>query len=47
MWHSVVEYVWARRNTHLFYISNLVAKAPGLNLSKKLTNLLSNQEASN
>ena len=28
-----------------FYISNLVAKAPGLNLGKKLTNLLSNREA--
>ena len=26
---------------HFFYITNLVAKAPGLNLGKKLSNLLS------
>ena len=33
---------------HIFiYISNLVAKAPGLNLGKKLRNLLSNHEALN
>ena len=32
---------------HIFiYISNLVAKAPGLNLGKKLSNLLSTREAS-
>ena len=30
-----------------FYISNLVAKAAGLNLGKKLSNLLSNHEALN
>ena len=32
---------------HFFYISNVVAKAPGLNLSKKLSDLLSNREALN
>ena len=31
--------------THFFYTSNLVAKAPGLNLGKKLSNLLSKQLA--
>ena len=30
-----------------FFISNLVAKAPGFNLGKKLGNLLSNREALN
>ena len=33
--------------THFFYISNLVAKGSGLNLCKKLNNLLSNREALN
>ena len=33
--------------THFFNISNLVAKAPGLNLGKKLSNLLSNRELLN
>ena len=32
--HSVLCY-----DTHFFYISNLVAKAPGLNFGKKLSNL--------
>ena len=30
-----------------FYISNLVAKAPGLNLGEKVSNLLSDHEALN
>ena len=30
-----------------FFISNLVAKAPGLNFGKKLTNMLSKREALN
>ena len=30
---------------HVFYISNLVAKAPGLDLGKKISNMLSNHEA--
>ena len=34
-------------NTHFFYISNLFIKAPGLNLGKKLNNLLSNRDALN
>ena len=33
--------------TFFFYIRNLVAKAPGLNLGKDLSNLLSNNEALN
>ena len=32
---------------HFFYISNLVTKAPGLNLDKKLSNLLNNGETLN
>ena len=32
---------------HFFYISNPVAKAPGLKLGKKLNNFLNNREASN
>ena len=36
-----------RPYTRFFYISNLVAKAPGLNLGKKLSSLLSNREALN
>ena len=32
---------------HIFYISTLVTKGPGLNLGKKLSNLLSNREALN
>ena len=31
----------------LLYLSNLVAKAPGLNIGKKLSNLHSNHEAFN
>ena len=37
--------VFLKECTHYFHISNLVAKAPGLNLSKKLSSLLSNREA--
>ena len=32
-------------NAHFFYISSLVAKASGLNLGKKLSDLLSSREA--
>ena len=32
---------------HIFYINDVVAKASGLNLGKKLSNLLSNHEALN
>ena len=32
-------------DTHFFYISNQVGKTLGLNLGKKLSNLLSNSEA--
>ena len=32
---------------NFFYISNLVAKASGLDLGKKLSNLLSNHEVLN
>ena len=39
---------WEGIQLHIFlYISNLVAKAPGLYLGKKLSNLLSNHEALN
>ena len=31
----------------IFLIGNLVAKAPGLNLGKKLSNLLNNREVLN
>ena len=31
----------------VFYISNLVAKVPGLDFGKRLSNLLSNHEALN
>ena len=34
-------------NYMFFYISNLAAKAPGLNLGKKLSNLLRNHDALN
>ena len=35
------------KQLHIFYLSNLVAKAPGLSFGKKLSNLLSNGEALN
>ena len=31
----------------IFFINNLVAKAPGLNFGKKISNLLTNREALN
>ena len=38
---------WLLTHTHFLYISDLVAKAPGLNLSQKLSNLFSNQDVLN
>ena len=35
------------KNTHFFCISNLVAKAPGLNLGEKVSNLLSSRKVLN
>ena len=34
-----------KQYTHFLYISNLVAKVPGLILGKKLSNLLKNRES--
>ena len=36
-----------KKGTHTFYINNHVAKAPGFNLGKNISNLLSNHEAQN
>ena len=52
---NIISKIWRRSlKRHLnifeytvFYISNLIAKALGLNLGKKLSNLLSNREALN